>query len=247
MPPELLRELRGAAGDQLPAGAGAGRPDGRARRPAARRSHPAVAAAMAAGGLTALRARAGRGRQPGGWALLVLGLGDPDVRGPDQPRRAGAGRPTEPADVDLLWTLGRQAGQALERARLHEETARQAERVGVPARGRAAAGARPPTSPRPWSGWPSSPSPGWPTCASSTSRPSTGRPARPCGTATPPGSPWPTSCASVHLPLGGRPHPSVQAHAGGRARSGCARWTTQYRARDVARRAAPRAGCGRWS
>ena len=33
------------------------------------------------------------------------------------------------AEVDLLWTLGRQAGQALERARLHEETARQAERA----------------------------------------------------------------------------------------------------------------------
>jgi serine/threonine-protein kinase RsbW len=31
-------------------------------------------------------------------------------------------------DVDLLWTLGRQAGQALERAGLHEETARQGER-----------------------------------------------------------------------------------------------------------------------
>jgi serine/threonine-protein kinase RsbW len=37
-------------------------------------------------------------------------------------------RATGPADVELLWTLGRQAGQALERARLHEETARQAER-----------------------------------------------------------------------------------------------------------------------
>jgi serine/threonine-protein kinase RsbW len=32
------------------------------------------------------------------------------------------------ADADLLHTLGRQAGQALERARLHEETARQAAR-----------------------------------------------------------------------------------------------------------------------
>nr|WP_246405539.1 SpoIIE family protein phosphatase [Modestobacter versicolor] len=32
------------------------------------------------------------------------------------------------ADADLLATLGRQAGQALERARLHQETARQAER-----------------------------------------------------------------------------------------------------------------------
>ena len=40
-----------------------------------------------------------------------------------------ARRATDPADVDLLWTLGRQAGQALERARLHEETARQAERA----------------------------------------------------------------------------------------------------------------------
>ena len=37
-------------------------------------------------------------------------------------------RATGPADVELLWTLGRQAGQALERARLHEETARQADR-----------------------------------------------------------------------------------------------------------------------
>jgi serine/threonine-protein kinase RsbW len=34
-----------------------------------------------------------------------------------------------PADVDLLSTLGRQAGQAVERARLHEETVRQAERA----------------------------------------------------------------------------------------------------------------------
>ena len=33
-----------------------------------------------------------------------------------------------PADADLLWTLGRQAGQALERARLLEETTRQAAR-----------------------------------------------------------------------------------------------------------------------
>jgi serine/threonine-protein kinase RsbW len=33
------------------------------------------------------------------------------------------------ADVNLLWTIGRQAGQAIERARLHEETARQADRA----------------------------------------------------------------------------------------------------------------------
>ena len=60
---------------------------------------------------------------------LVLGLGavaagdlisleDPTVR-----------HATATEDVELLWTLGRQAGQALERARLHEETARQAERA----------------------------------------------------------------------------------------------------------------------
>ena len=39
-------------------------------------------------------------------------------------------RADDPAETDLLRTLGRQAGQALERARLHEETARQAERAG---------------------------------------------------------------------------------------------------------------------
>ena len=40
------------------------------------------------------------------------------------------GRGEDPAETDLLRTLGRQAGQALERARLHEETARQADRAG---------------------------------------------------------------------------------------------------------------------
>jgi serine/threonine-protein kinase RsbW len=34
-----------------------------------------------------------------------------------------------PAETDLLWTLGRQAAQALERAQLHEQTLRQAERA----------------------------------------------------------------------------------------------------------------------
>jgi PAS domain S-box-containing protein len=58
--------------------------------------------------------------------VLVLGLGPDDgdlisLRDPvDGELPAG--------DVDLLWTLGRQAGQALERARLHEEATRQAER-----------------------------------------------------------------------------------------------------------------------
>jgi PAS domain S-box-containing protein len=40
----------------------------------------------------------------------------------------GRHRSLSEADADLLATLGRQAGQAFERARLHEETARQAER-----------------------------------------------------------------------------------------------------------------------
>jgi serine/threonine-protein kinase RsbW len=59
--------------------------------------------------------------------VLVLGLGDAldgDLIDLQQP--VPGELPDQ--DVDLLWTLGRQAGQALERARLHEETARQAER-----------------------------------------------------------------------------------------------------------------------
>jgi serine/threonine-protein kinase RsbW len=39
------------------------------------------------------------------------------------------GAPVPATDLEVLTTLGRQAGQALERARLHEQTARQAERA----------------------------------------------------------------------------------------------------------------------
>ena len=87
--------------------------------------------------------------------VLVLGAGR-RARRPDQPRRAGeAAQTLTPADVDLLWTLGRQAGQALERARLHEETARQAERAAfLLEAARLLAGGRG-RAPRPWSGWPS--------------------------------------------------------------------------------------------
>ena len=59
---------------------------------------------------------------------LVLALGDGadgdliSLADPEQHRSLSG------ADADLLATLGRQAGQALERARLHEETTRQAER-----------------------------------------------------------------------------------------------------------------------
>jgi PAS domain S-box-containing protein len=60
--------------------------------------------------------------------VLVVGLGDRQgaLISLEEP---GEARPPAPAEVDLLWTLGRQAGQALERARLHEETDRQAKRA----------------------------------------------------------------------------------------------------------------------
>jgi len=89
---------------------------------------PALAGAMRAGGLSALVIVpvSADSRRLG---VLVLGLGGEspggliDLDEPDTPRVVA------PAEVELLWTLGRQAGQALERARLHEETARQAERA----------------------------------------------------------------------------------------------------------------------
>lgn len=58
--------------------------------------------------------------------VLLLGLGSSadDLIDLDEPRDGAL----SDGDVDLLWTLGRQAGQALERARLHEETTRQAAR-----------------------------------------------------------------------------------------------------------------------
>jgi PAS domain S-box-containing protein len=60
---------------------------------------------------------------------LVLALADGDTDGELISLAEPAGhRALSVADTDLLATLGRQAGQALERARLHEETARQAER-----------------------------------------------------------------------------------------------------------------------
>ena len=128
LPDDLLHELQVAAIGQLALELAQGVRtvvlDDRLRQ-----GRPAVAAAMAAAGLSSLvlvpvtrrqpaarraRARARRARR----------------RRPAQPGRAGdrARRPA-PADVELLWTLGRQAGQALERARLLEETARQAERA----------------------------------------------------------------------------------------------------------------------
>ncbi len=87
---------------------------------------PGVAAVMAAGGLTALVVVpvAADSRYLG---ILVLGLGPLpgaliDLSGPEE-------APVAATDLELVTTLGRQAGQALERARLHEQTARQAERA----------------------------------------------------------------------------------------------------------------------
>lgn len=87
---------------------------------------PGLAAVMAAAGLHTLVVVpvSAASRSLG---VLVLALGDAvagDLIDLDQPVAGElAGQ-----DVNLLWTLGRQAGQALERARLHEETARQGER-----------------------------------------------------------------------------------------------------------------------
>jgi PAS domain S-box-containing protein len=94
-----------------------------------RAGQPSVAAAMARDGLTSLvvvpvsgdgprRGAVVLGLRPAGDGLISLEEPAEEVR-PSLP----------PADVDLLWTLGRQAGQALERAELHERTARQAERA----------------------------------------------------------------------------------------------------------------------
>ena len=93
-----------------------------------RSAQPGVAAAMTASGLSVLVTVpvSADSRRLG---VLVLGLGG---SGPDDLvalEEEGAQSGPGAADVDLLWTIGRQAGQALERARLYEETARQAERA----------------------------------------------------------------------------------------------------------------------
>jgi serine/threonine-protein kinase RsbW len=125
-PRELITELRVAAVGQLALELAQGvRTVTLNRR--LRSAQPRLAAAMSGAGLlhlvvvpvTADSRRLG---------VLVLGLGDGgpgELISLEEPEVA---RSSSPAEVDLLWTLGRQAGQALERARLHEETARQAER-----------------------------------------------------------------------------------------------------------------------
>ena len=126
LPADLLRVLREAAGGQLTLelqqGVRAIPLDDRLRS-----VQPALAAAMAAARLTSLVVVpvTADSRRLG---VLVLGRGDAgpgDLISLDEP-----GNPVglSPAETELLRTIGRQAGQALERARLYEETARQAER-----------------------------------------------------------------------------------------------------------------------
>ena len=226
LPADLLRGAPGGGRRAAGPGAGAGRADRRRSTSGCGRRSPAVAAAMADAGLSGLVIVpvTADSRRLG---VLVLGLGDGGGR-PDQPGGAGrAAGDLAPADVDLLWTLGRQAGQALERARLHEQTARQAERAAflleaarllaeaadvtetverLAAAGRGPAGR--PLRHRP--GDRAGPDPG-----------------RRRGTATRPASTWPTSCASGTCRSGRRPHPSVQALQRGRHAVGARRWTTR--------------------
>jgi serine/threonine-protein kinase RsbW len=126
--PDLLRALREAAGTQLALELAQGvrtiAVDERLRS-----SQPDLAAALADAGLTALVIVpvTADSRRLG---VLVLGLGGSAAGELISLEEPDTTHVTSPADVDLLWTLGRQAGQALERARLQEETARQAERAG---------------------------------------------------------------------------------------------------------------------
>jgi serine/threonine-protein kinase RsbW len=123
---ELLQELRAAALGQLALELAQGvrtvTLDDRMRA-----ERPEIAAALAADGLASLVLVpvAADSRRLGVLVLGVGTVGQGDLITLDEP---GAVRATGPADVEVLWTLGRQAGQALERARLYEETARQAER-----------------------------------------------------------------------------------------------------------------------
>jgi PAS domain S-box-containing protein len=89
---------------------------------------PVLAGAMADAGLRALVIVpvSADSRRLG---ALVLGIRDATADDLISLEQSEALPATAPAEIDLLWTLGRQAGQALERARLHEETTRQAQRA----------------------------------------------------------------------------------------------------------------------
>jgi PAS domain S-box-containing protein len=127
LPTTLLGELRDAAGGQLALELAQGvRAIGLDAR--LRSVQPDLAAAMAASDLSDLVIVpvSADSRRLG---VLVLGLSG-DSGGLISLQTREGRRALTPGEIDLLWTLGRQAGQALERAELHEETARQAERAG---------------------------------------------------------------------------------------------------------------------
>ncbi|CCG04453.1 SpoIIE family protein phosphatase [Blastococcus saxobsidens] len=123
----LLRRLKEAAGSRLALELAQGLRsvvlDARLRA-----DQPQLAAAMAADGVTDLvivPVSADSKRL----GVLVLARGEPgrgDLISLEEP---GEKRALHPALVDLLWTLGRQAGQALERVRLYEQTRQQGERA----------------------------------------------------------------------------------------------------------------------
>jgi serine/threonine-protein kinase RsbW len=126
LPGELIAELRGAALGQLALELEQG-VRSVALDAQLRMRQPRLAASLTDAGLSELVIVpvTADSRRLG---VLVLGLGGEDgslisLEEPDDAKGISS------AEVDLLWTLGRQAGQALERARLYEETARQATRA----------------------------------------------------------------------------------------------------------------------
>ncbi|RBY80563.1 histidine kinase [Geodermatophilus sp. TF02-6] len=88
---------------------------------------PALAAAMEETGQEALVIVPvdADSRHLGALVLLLGAAGDSELIDITEPGQRGS---LAPADADLLATIGRQAGQALERVRLHEQAARQAQR-----------------------------------------------------------------------------------------------------------------------
>lgn len=91
------------------------------------RAEPELAAALAAERVDALVLVpvTADGRRRGALVLALGSEGDGELISLSEPGEAGD---LSPADADLLRTVGRQAGQALERVWLYEETARQAAR-----------------------------------------------------------------------------------------------------------------------
>ncbi|MGY1665972.1 SpoIIE family protein phosphatase [Geodermatophilus sp. SYSU D00696] len=96
--------------------------------PGLRERWPELAAAMAEAGqesIVVVPVSAADDRHLGALVLVLGVTDDSELISLSEPGTRGA---LTPADAELLATLGRQAGQALERVRLHEETVRQADR-----------------------------------------------------------------------------------------------------------------------